>query len=90
MKEIKEASKIAYDYFDKKAGVKGLCAIKDIGNAWVFDCGNPEVIYYGVNPIAINKDNGTIDIFMPSVENLERISSAEEVDIPKEYMYKAS
>lgn len=76
----------AFNYFSKM-DINGLCECIDMGQEWLFVGGNPDETYYGLNPIVIDKRTSIINTFLLTIENLEEISSAKQVEIPEKYKF---
>lgn len=84
---FEEGCKAAFDYY-KEHGKKGLSEANDLGDAWLFAGGDPDVIEDGGCAITVDKENGEIaDFILPDEENFERLAKAEPVDIPREYAF---
>lgn len=70
-------------------GFYGLYMILDIGDSLVFYGGDPKDVYYGVRSVSVHKDTGKTDWFAP-YQHEEAIKSANKINVPNEFMYKAS
>ena len=69
--------------------LRGIYKAKDVGNSYVFYGGNPNEIYYGIRTVSVDKETGRVDWFDINA-NREVMKNSKDIDIPKEYMYKAS
>ena len=89
MIDINKACEIAVDYFKKEQGKTGVCEILDAGNVWIIFGGNEGEVEIGAVDITVNKDDGTIALFiLPSSENFELMNNAVEIDVPQEFKAK--
>lgn len=80
--------KKAYEFL-KTDGFHGIYKAQDIGNSFVFYGGNPNEAYYGIRTVSVDKETGKIDWFDANA-NIDMLKNSKDIDIPKEYMYKAS
>ena len=83
-----DTCKIAYDFLLSN-DFQGIYKFIDIGDLHVFFGGNPDETYYGIRTVSVDKKTGYVDLYN-SYENKEILKNGKEIDIPKEYMYKAS
>jgi hypothetical protein len=70
-------------------GFHGLYLILDIGDSLVFYGGNPEEVYYGVRSVSVHKETGETNWYAAH-QHEDVVDNATEIDVPKEFKYKAS
>lgn len=87
MLEFEAGCKVAFEYY-KEHGKNGLCEANDLGDAWLFAAGDPDVIEDGGYAITVDKESGEIaEFILPNRKNFERLAKAVPEDVPKEYAF---
>lgn len=86
--EMESIYRKAYELL-KTDDIIGIYKAKDIGDSVVFYGGNPDEAYYGIRTVLANKKTGDVDWFDINT-NRDMLKNSKEIDIPSEYMYKAS
>ena len=80
--------KKAYELL-KTDNLHGIYKAIDVGNFYVFYGGNPDETYYGIRTVSVDKESGKVDWFDTNA-NRDMLKNSKDIDVPKEYMYKAS
>lgn len=73
----------------KTDNLHGIYKAKDIGDSFVFYGGNPHEVYYGIRTVLADKKTGNVDWFDVNT-NRDMLKNGKDIEIPSEYMYKAS
>ena len=74
----------------KKDGFIGVFLIKDMGDSLIFYGGDPNEDYYGVRTVIVDKKSGEVGWYSIDLDNMNMIDKSPEIEVPSEYLYKAS
>lgn len=82
----KQASQVAFDYFDKCLNVKGIAEAMETPTQFVFCGGRKNEINIGGIIVTVDKQTAKIAILkFPSQESALIIKSAKELDVLQEF-----
>ena len=85
MVELKQACKLAKEYYEQNTDKKYLSKIYEHEKMWIIYGKSTEVEFGGYG-ISIDKETAEIKIFtLPSMENFEILDASHIVEVPADY-----